>query len=159
MDLSDFEQRVLDALVKSDPERETLQAQLAEATVLNRDYSGVGLFTKLAVPESAPRLQDPGRYIEKIPKLHLEHPDLTAAHERPCRHARVLHVRWRLALRRRALRNRRIARLGCQVPPNKALNRTVNSSAQLTLGAIWRHTLVAGSGPVSAVASRLTPIR
>lgn len=78
MDLSDFEQRVLDALVKSDPERETLQAQLAEATVLNRDYSGVGLFTKLAVPESAPRLQDPGRYIEKIPKLHLEHPDLTA---------------------------------------------------------------------------------
>lgn len=44
-------------------------------------------------------------------------------------------------------------------PPNKALNRTVNSSVQLTLGAVWRHTPVAGSGPVSAVASRLTPIR
>jgi len=39
-------------------------------------------------------------------------------------------------------------------PPNKALNRTGNSSVQLTLGAIWRHTSVAGSEPVSAVAGR-----
>jgi predicted ATPase len=39
------------------------------------------------------------------------------------------------------------------------LNRTVNSSVQLTFGAIWRHNQEAGSRPVSAVASRLTPIR
>ena len=78
MDLSDFEQRVLAALINADPERSTLQAQLDAASVVNRDYSGVGLFTKLLVGESAPRLQDPGRYIEKIPKLHLEHPDLKA---------------------------------------------------------------------------------
>jgi hypothetical protein len=46
-----------------------------------------------------------------------------------------------------------------RTPPNKALNRTVNSSVQLTLGAVWRHTWLAGSEPVNAVASRLTPIR
>jgi hypothetical protein len=40
------------------------------------------------------------------------------------------------------------------MPPNKALQRTTNSSAQLTLVAAWRHTLLAGSGPVSAFAGR-----
>jgi len=37
-------------------------------------------------------------------------------------------------------------------PLNKALQRTINSSVQLTLGAAKRHTWIAGSGPVSAVA-------
>jgi len=37
---------------------------------------------------------------------------------------------------------------------NQALQRTSNSSVQLTAVAVWRHTLVAGSGPVSAVAGR-----
>jgi hypothetical protein len=32
--------------------------------------------------------------------------------------------------------------------------RTSNSSVQLTLVAVWRHTLEAGSGPFSAVAGR-----
>jgi hypothetical protein len=41
----------------------------------------------------------------------------------------------------------------------KALNRSVNNSVQLTLGANWRHNQVLGSGPISAVASGLTPIR
>lgn len=44
-------------------------------------------------------------------------------------------------------------------PPNKPLNRPGNSSVQLTLGAVWRDTSMVGSEPVSAVASRLTPIR
>ena len=39
-------------------------------------------------------------------------------------------------------------------PPNKALQRTSNSSVQLTMVAFWRHTRGAGSGPVSAVAGR-----
>ena len=38
--------------------------------------------------------------------------------------------------------------------PNKALQRTSNSSVQLTLVAAWRHTSSAGSDPVSAVAGR-----
>jgi hypothetical protein len=49
--------------------------------------------------------------------------------------------------------------LASNTPPNKALNRTANSFVQLTLDVIWRHTRSAGSGPVSAVASRLTLIR
>ena len=43
-------------------------------------------------------------------------------------------------------------------PSNTALQRASNSSVQLTLIAIWRHTFKAGSVPVSTVASRLTPI-
>ena len=39
------------------------------------------------------------------------------------------------------------------------MNRSVNSSFQLTLGAVWRHTVVVGSEPVSTVATRLSPIR
>jgi len=45
------------------------------------------------------------------------------------------------------------------MPSNKPMNQSVNSSIQLALGAIWRHTGSLRSGPVSAVASRLTPIR
>ncbi len=40
-----------------------------------------------------------------------------------------------------------------------ALNQTANSCVELTLGGIWRHTVSAGSEPVSAAASRLTLIR
>jgi len=39
------------------------------------------------------------------------------------------------------------------------LQRASNSSVQLTLAATWRHTLSAGSDPVSAVAGRCAPIR
>ena len=42
---------------------------------------------------------------------------------------------------------------------NKALHWTVNSSAQLTRDAAWRHNQAIESGPVSAVAARLLPIR
>jgi hypothetical protein len=40
------------------------------------------------------------------------------------------------------------------MPPNKALQRTINRSVQLTLVAVWRHTVSAGSDPISAVAGR-----
>ncbi len=43
--------------------------------------------------------------------------------------------------------------------PNKPMNRSVNSLIHLTLGAVWRHTVSLRSGPVSAVATRLLPIR
>jgi hypothetical protein len=38
--------------------------------------------------------------------------------------------------------------------PDKRSQLTPNSSVQLTLVAAWRHTLVARSGPVSAVVGR-----
>jgi len=45
--------------------------------------------------------------------------------------------------------------MGCPAGlANKALQRTINSSVELTLVAIWRHTESTGSGSVSAVAGR-----
>ena len=58
---------------------------------------------------------------------------------------------WRVDWRRSAL----LPRLGHK----RLCRRTINSSLQSTLGATWRHTGSAGSGTVSAVAGRLTPIR
>jgi hypothetical protein len=40
------------------------------------------------------------------------------------------------------------------MPPNKPLQRTINSWVQMTLVAAWRHSSVVGSDPVSAVAGR-----
>jgi hypothetical protein len=41
-----------------------------------------------------------------------------------------------------------------RVRHNKSLQRTSSSSIQLTLVAVWWHTVSVGSGPVSAVAGR-----
>jgi len=76
MNLSEFEKNVLKALVDGDPEKEIILAQLREVTVLERDYTGVGLFTKVQVSENAPSLIRSNRYIEEAPKIHLEHPEL-----------------------------------------------------------------------------------
>ncbi len=49
--------------------------------------------------------------------------------------------------------------LGSLAALPKPLQRTSDSSVQLTLGGVWRHTLATGSDPVSALAGRLSPIR
>jgi hypothetical protein len=77
-ELSQFERVVLNALVRKDPESEALRAQLADATAVTRDYTGVGLYTKLSVLEGAPKLHASSRYIEEVPRIHLEHPLLPA---------------------------------------------------------------------------------
>jgi len=64
MVLSDFENLVLDALIKGDPEEALIREQLKTATVRSRDYSGVGLFTEIEVAAHAPRLAKSNRYIE-----------------------------------------------------------------------------------------------
>jgi hypothetical protein len=46
--------------------------------VTSRDYTGVGLYTKLSINPNAPRLARSGRYIEETPKVHLTHPALTS---------------------------------------------------------------------------------
>jgi hypothetical protein len=46
------------------------------------------------------------------------------------------------------------ARFGAGAPANDTLQRTINSSVELTLVAAWRHSSEAESGRVSAVASR-----
>jgi len=78
MELSDFEKNVLAALIESDSEKEIILSQLRGATVIDRDYTGVGLFTKIRVSENTPLLSKSNRYIEDAPKIHLEHPELEA---------------------------------------------------------------------------------
>ena len=78
MQLSELEQRVLSAIIEGDPEQGIQEAQLSSATVESRDYTGVGLYTKLSVDPESPRLSRPNRYIEQVPKLHLTHPSLSA---------------------------------------------------------------------------------
>lgn len=78
MQLSDFERLVLSMIIENDPEQATLSAQLAAATVENRDYTGVGVYTKLFVLPDTPRLQKLNRYIEQVPNVHLAHPSLAS---------------------------------------------------------------------------------
>ncbi|MEM9079102.1 MAG: hypothetical protein AAGC74_00230 [Verrucomicrobiota bacterium] len=76
--LSDLERNVLFALAEDDPERETLLRQIESARVADRDYTGVGLYTKLTVNPDVPKLTTTNRLIEDYPKLGLIHPDLEA---------------------------------------------------------------------------------
>lgn len=74
--LTDLERIVLFAMAEGDSERETLFRQIATALVVDRDYTGVGLYTKLAVGADVARLRTPNRSIEDYPKLSLVHPEL-----------------------------------------------------------------------------------
>ena len=74
--LTDLERSVLLAMAEDDSEREALLRQIETARVVDRDYTGVGLYTKLAVGAEVPRLKTPNRSIEDYPKLSLIHPEL-----------------------------------------------------------------------------------
>ena len=78
MELSEFEKMVLEGLIENDPEKEIIRLQLTGATVIDRDYTGVGLYTKIKVAENSPILSKSNRYIEEAPKTHLIHPELEA---------------------------------------------------------------------------------
>ncbi len=78
MKLSDFESKVLEALIRGDPEEKLIRSQLNNATVKKRNYTGVGLYTEIHVPENSYRLHKSNRYIEETPKTHLVHLDLKA---------------------------------------------------------------------------------
>jgi hypothetical protein len=54
--LNEMERRALDMLLAGDnSELAVLRAQLSAATVASRDFTGVGFFTRFAVPEELPR--------------------------------------------------------------------------------------------------------
>ena len=76
--LSNLERSVLLAMVENDPERETLLRQIESVRVADRDYTGVGLYTKLTVDPDVPKLTTPNRSIEDYPRLGLSHPELEA---------------------------------------------------------------------------------
>jgi hypothetical protein len=78
MDLSDYEKRSILAIAGADRESEIMLAQFAAASVTLRDYTGVGLYTHLSIPQTCPSLDVTRWKIEDMPKGHAFHPDLEA---------------------------------------------------------------------------------
>jgi hypothetical protein len=76
--LSKFEHDAIRALSASDRQCEILLAQLAQATCSSRDYTGVGLYTELAVNSNAPTLDKTRWKIEDMPSGYATHPDVPA---------------------------------------------------------------------------------
>ncbi|GAB4187908.1 MAG: hypothetical protein Tsb002_13720 [Wenzhouxiangellaceae bacterium] len=83
MYFTEFEKKVLETLISGDSEEDIIREQLEKATVCGRNYTGVGLFTAISVPDECVRLTKSNRYIEETPKAHLEHPDLVGG-QAPC---------------------------------------------------------------------------
>jgi hypothetical protein len=78
MNLTEFEKRVLEGLIEGDPEEDVFLAQIQGAFVLDRDYTGVGLFTKIQVSEDAPRLRENRGHYPKSAGMYLRHPELAS---------------------------------------------------------------------------------
>ena len=60
MQLSVLERQVLRAMALADRERPVMEEQVGAAAVISREYTTVGFFTELSVPDDAPVL-DLGR--------------------------------------------------------------------------------------------------
>jgi hypothetical protein len=76
--LTSFEAQIVEVMIRDDPERDVLRAQLDRASIRNRDYSGVGVFSEFVVDADAPKLGTTSRYIQEAPKAHFTHPSLPA---------------------------------------------------------------------------------
>ena len=62
--MNEIEKRALELLLAGDNATlHVLRTQLSAATVANREYTGVGFFTRLAVPTEAPRLKNRGKLV------------------------------------------------------------------------------------------------
>jgi hypothetical protein len=57
-ELSGYEHEAIAKIALSDAQRDIVLAQLAKATCISRDYTGVGLYTKLYIDPSAPKLDE-----------------------------------------------------------------------------------------------------
>ena len=75
-ELSAYERKAIEAIAASDRQREVILAQLAKAQCASRDYTGVGLYTELAVDPSAPLLDEARWKIEDMPTGDAEHPQV-----------------------------------------------------------------------------------
>lgn len=75
-ELSEYERRAIETIAESAPQQNVILAQLAVAKCASRDYTGVWLYTDLAVDPGAPLLDEVSWKIEDMPKIHAEHPDL-----------------------------------------------------------------------------------
>lgn len=76
--LSEFEREAIAAIARRDRQCDVVLAQLAAATCIERDHTGVGLYTKLVVDPSAPKLDESRWKIEDMGHGFAEHPSLPA---------------------------------------------------------------------------------
>jgi hypothetical protein len=76
--LSNFEREAITSIALSDRQRQVVLAQLALTLCASRDYTGVGLYTKLRVDSAAPKLDENRWKIEDMPRGDAEHPDVPA---------------------------------------------------------------------------------
>jgi hypothetical protein len=68
-----IERRIIQALVATEGTTgETLWAQYEQASVLRRDFTGVGFSTYFTVPDAAPRLRDSRNPIGRLILIDLE---------------------------------------------------------------------------------------
>ena len=74
--LSQYEFEAITQLARSDKRTEILLRQLEKALCFSRDYTGVGLYTKIYVDPAAPKLDENRWKIQDMPKGHAEHPNL-----------------------------------------------------------------------------------
>ena len=74
--LSQYEFEAITQLARSDKRTEILLRQLEKALCVSRDYTGVGLYTKIYVDPTAPKLDENRWKIQDMPKGHAEHPNL-----------------------------------------------------------------------------------
>lgn len=76
--LSPYELEAIRVVSSGTNQSEILLAQLAQAKCALRDYTGVGLYTKIIVDSAAPKLNLDYWKIEDFPKGYAEHPELSA---------------------------------------------------------------------------------
>ena len=74
--LSQYEFEAITQLARSDKRTEILLRQLEKALCVSRDYTGVGLYTKIYVDPTAPKLDENRWQIQDMPKGHAEHPNV-----------------------------------------------------------------------------------
>jgi hypothetical protein len=75
-ELSAYERRAIEAIAATDRQRDVILAQLATTKCAAREYTGVGLYTDLAVDPLAPTLDESRWMIEDMPKGDAEHPEV-----------------------------------------------------------------------------------
>lgn len=78
MELTRFERDLLENLIEGDAEESVLRGQLGLASVAERDYTGVGIYITLLIPEYAPRTRMANRDLHTTPMAYLRHPELKA---------------------------------------------------------------------------------
>jgi len=76
MELTNFEKKIITAIAEADSQSDLILEQLATASVISRDYTGIGLFTKFSVLPTTCMLDESRWKIENLPKCHANHPSL-----------------------------------------------------------------------------------